>query len=41
MKAQNGRCEGRKPYGTRPAEAAVIERIKTLRLTGMAVDKIA
>jgi DNA invertase Pin-like site-specific DNA recombinase len=40
-KAENGRCEGRKPYGTRPGEAVVIERIKELRLTGMAVDKIA
>jgi DNA invertase Pin-like site-specific DNA recombinase len=41
VKAQNGRCEGRKPYGTRVGEAAVIERIKALRLTSMAVDKIA
>lgn len=36
-KAENGRCEDRKP----PGEAAVIERIKALRLTGMAADKIA
>jgi hypothetical protein len=41
VKAQNGRCEGRKLYGTRPGEAAVVERIKELRLTGTAVDKTA
>ncbi len=41
VKAQNGRCEGRKPYGARQGELTVIERIKALRLTGMAVDKIA
>ena len=41
VKAQNGRCEGRKPYGDRQGETAVIERIKALRLTSMAVDKIA
>lgn len=40
-KAENGRCEGRKPYGTRPGEEAVIDRIKELRLTGMGVDSIA
>jgi DNA invertase Pin-like site-specific DNA recombinase len=40
-KAQNGRCEGRKPYGSRPGELVTIERIKALRLTGMAIDKIA
>jgi DNA invertase Pin-like site-specific DNA recombinase len=40
-KAANGRCEGRKPYGFRPGEPEVIERIKALRGTGLAVDKIA
>jgi len=27
---QTGRCEGRKPFGTRPGEAEVIERMKQL-----------
>jgi DNA invertase Pin-like site-specific DNA recombinase len=40
-KARNGRCEGRKPYGDRPGEPEVIERIKALRATGLAVDKLA
>jgi hypothetical protein len=26
-----GRCEGRKPYGTRPGEADVVRRIHALR----------
>jgi len=25
------RCEGRKPFGSRPAEAVVVERIRQLR----------
>jgi DNA invertase Pin-like site-specific DNA recombinase len=41
IRARDGRCEGRKPYGTRPGESDVVDRIKTLRLSGMAVDKIA
>jgi DNA invertase Pin-like site-specific DNA recombinase len=28
---RNGRCEGRKPFGTRPGESAVIDRIRELR----------
>jgi site-specific DNA recombinase len=40
-KAANGVCEGRKPYGTRPGEVQVIERIRSLRDTGMAIDTIA
>jgi DNA invertase Pin-like site-specific DNA recombinase len=40
-KAANGVCEGRKPYGSRPGEAQVIERIMSLRDTGMAMDTIA
>lgn len=38
---KNGRCEGRKPFGTRPGEDEVIDRMKVLRERGMAVDKIA
>jgi DNA invertase Pin-like site-specific DNA recombinase len=41
IRAKAGRCEGRKPYGTRPGEVEVIERMKKLRQQGTAVDKIA
>ncbi len=40
-RAKTGRCEGRKPFGTRPGESEVIDRMKALREGGMAVDKIA
>ena len=40
-RAKTGRCEGRKPFGTRPGESEVIDRMKSLRKGGMAVDKIA
>jgi DNA invertase Pin-like site-specific DNA recombinase len=30
IRARTGRCEGRKPYGTRPGEAAVVARIREL-----------
>ncbi len=41
MRAATGRCEGRKPYGIRPGESSVIDRMKELRADGLAVDKIA
>jgi DNA invertase Pin-like site-specific DNA recombinase len=41
MRATEGRCEGRKPYGTRPGESEVIERILSMRDAGMAMDAIA
>src|ERR1035441_2662416 len=41
MKATTGRCEGRKPYGARDGEAAVIERMGQLRSSGMAFQRIA
>lgn len=41
MKAKTGRCEGRKPYGARAGEAAVIERMRQLRSLGMAYRQIA
>lgn len=41
IRAKTGHCEGRKPYGTRPGEAAVIDRMKALRREGLAVDKVA
>jgi len=40
-KAKEGRCEGAKPYGHFEGEAAVIERMKTLRASGMGFDRIA
>jgi DNA invertase Pin-like site-specific DNA recombinase len=41
MRTSEGRCEGRKPYGTRPGEAQVINRILSLRASGTAMDTIA
>src|ERR1035437_9334844 len=41
MKAATGRCEGRKPYGERDGEAAVIGRMRELRAAGMAYQHIA
>lgn len=36
-----GRCEGRKPFGDRPGEAELIERMKEMRASGMSFDLIA
>lgn len=41
VKAKEGRCEGRKPYGWFSGEKTVLERMKKLREQGMAYDKIA
>jgi len=41
MKAETGRCEGRKPYGHYEGEQAIVERMKALRNTGMGFDRIA
>src|ERR1022692_139545 len=41
MRAKEGRCEGRKPYGFFDGEEAVIERMKALRATGLGFDRIA
>jgi DNA invertase Pin-like site-specific DNA recombinase len=41
MKARTGRCEGRKPYGANEGEEAIIARMKELRASGMAYDRIA
>jgi DNA invertase Pin-like site-specific DNA recombinase len=38
MKARTGRCEGAKAFGTSDAHRPTIERILSLRETGMAVD---
>ena len=41
MRAKEGRCEGRKPYGYYDGEQAVIERMQELRTAGMGFDRIA
>jgi len=41
MRAKEGRCEGRKPYGFYDGESAVIERMNALRATGLGFDRIA
>jgi DNA invertase Pin-like site-specific DNA recombinase len=41
MKAAQGRCEGRKPYGHFEGECVVIERMKALRAEGLGFDRIA
>jgi DNA invertase Pin-like site-specific DNA recombinase len=41
MKAADGRCEGRKPYGFYEGEEAVIGRMKALRAEAMGFDRIA
>jgi DNA invertase Pin-like site-specific DNA recombinase len=41
MKATAGRCEGRKPYGDRPGEQAVLNRIRESRAAGQSFDAIA
>jgi hypothetical protein len=41
MKATEGRCEGRKPYGDRPGEQAVLDRIKQARAAGETFEAIA
>jgi hypothetical protein len=40
-KAQEGRCEGRKPFGYYEGEAETLERLKSLRAAGMGFDRIA
>jgi DNA invertase Pin-like site-specific DNA recombinase len=41
QKAKTGSCEGRKPYGFHEGEQPILERMKALRGSGMAVDTIA
>lgn len=38
---QTGRCEGRKPYGTRDGEQAVIARIRAMHAAGSNYEQIA
>lgn len=41
MKAKEGRCEGRKPYGTFEGEPEIIERMTALRSSGLSYAAIA
>lgn len=41
IRAKEGRCEGRKPYGHRDGENVVLERLRHLRTQGVAYDRIA
>jgi DNA invertase Pin-like site-specific DNA recombinase len=41
VKAKDGRCEGRKPYGTRQGEMEVLAKMRALRSEGLAYDRIA
>lgn len=41
MRAKEGRCEGRKPFGFFDGEEAVIEHMNALRATGLGFDRIA
>jgi len=40
-RANEGRCEGRKPFGYYEGEQAAIDRMKALRDSGMGFDRIA
>jgi DNA invertase Pin-like site-specific DNA recombinase len=41
VRLQKGRCEGRKPYGTRPGESEIVQRMAYLRRQGLALNKVA
>jgi DNA invertase Pin-like site-specific DNA recombinase len=41
QKAATGRCEGRKPFGDRPGESELLQRMRTLRNEGKTFDGIA
>ena len=40
-KAETGRCEGTKPFGTHVGEDLIIERMKELRASGLGFDRMA
>lgn len=40
-RASTGHCEGRKPFGHYPGEAAVVERLKAIKAEGLGFDRIA
>ena len=41
IRATGARCEGRKPYGTRDGEQAVIARIREMHAAGSNYEQIA
>lgn len=41
MKARDGRCEGSKPFGTKPGESATLHQMRSLRAAGLTFDQIA
>jgi DNA invertase Pin-like site-specific DNA recombinase len=41
VKAREGRCEGRKPYGHRPGESATVQQMRALRSQGLSFATIA
>ncbi len=41
MRARDGRCEGRKPYGTREGESRIVDMMMAAKLRGQAYDNIA
>ena len=41
IRREKGRCEGRKPYGSNGMEREVLERMRSLRATGLPFAKIA
>ena len=40
-RAQEGRCEGRKPFGYYEGEAEALKRIQELRSEGLGFDRLA
>ena len=40
-RAQEGRCEGRKPFGYYESEADALQRMQALRNEGLGFDRIA
>ena len=41
VRAKNGSCEGRKPYGFYPGEDRIIARMKELKAAGLGFDRVA
>jgi len=41
IRRDKGRCEGRKPYGTTPAEQETITRLRHMRKDGLSYDAMA
>ena len=41
IKVKTGRCEGRKPFGTREGESATLDHIRNLKASGLNFEQIA